>query len=504
VTTTDKRRLHGLAAVHSTLSGLREMVWLLVLAMVTGDGGWQSAAFFLFLPVGVVFGVGRWWRMRYWLEGDELRVSQGFLFRREVFLPKGRIQAIDLSAGILHRLFGVVRLQIKSGAAGTQVDLTAVSRPEAERLMAALRPEDGDAEGREIEDGRVVRRASGAVSRTWTLVPGRLLLLGALSKRLGILLSFIAYVFGQFMEAAGERMEEWALAAGEVAPVFATSPGPILWILLGFLAILVSWGLSIVDTLLRWGRFDVQRTADRVTVRRGLIEQRRVSLAADRLQAVRLVEGPFFLRLGYTAVFVESVGHQEEKGASTCLHPMLKSSSLRPFLAEIAPEFLPALDARLIHPPRRAAIRFFLKPLLFWAVAATAFAWFVPRGFLGFTVLLPVAYLALRSFQETGFGTTGSLGILVSRGLQRTTVLFPRKRVQTASVTAGPFQRRRRLATASVVVASGAHGRTFAARDLDEGSASELFAWWAPPSQETQEAEPSPGSLGPERQPGST
>lgn len=458
------------------------MVWLLLIAVVGGGGGglWQTAAFGLFLPIGILFGVGRWWRMRYWLEGSELRVSQGFLLRREVFLPRERVQAIDVSAGVLHRLMGVVRVQVKSGAAGTQIDLSAVTRGEAERLIAALRPADAeDAPGRVVADGRTVSRASGATSRTWTVTPPRLLLLGVVSKRLGILLGGIMYVLGQVLQSEPNPEEEVGQIAawGELASQWLAGSAPIVLAVVAVLVLTTSWGLSIVDTLVRWGRFDVQRTTDRITVRRGLLEERRTSLSADRLQAIRVVEGPVFLQLGYAAVYVESVGHQEEQGVSTCLHPILKRTSLRPFLAEIAPELLPGLDADLLRPPRRAAIRFFGKPIAATLVLAGAATVADVRAAWLFGLLLPVCWVAARSLQETGMAVGTPVGRMVSRGVQRVTVLFPRRRVQTADVVAGPFQRRRGLATASVVVASGALGRTFAARDLSEEDAGRLLDW---------------------------
>ena len=71
-------------------------------------------------------------------QDGELRVEQGLLVRRRVYLPRERVQAFDVTAGVIQRIFGLVRVEVKSAAAGSQVELSAVSRDEAERLRVEL------------------------------------------------------------------------------------------------------------------------------------------------------------------------------------------------------------------------------------------------------------------------------------------------------------------------------------------------------------------------------
>ncbi|MFL6516790.1 MAG: PH domain-containing protein, partial [Bacillus sp. (in: firmicutes)] len=48
-----------------------------------------------------------WLRYTYQLEQDELRIKDGIFIRKKRYIPYERIQSIDLSEGILQRLFGL-------------------------------------------------------------------------------------------------------------------------------------------------------------------------------------------------------------------------------------------------------------------------------------------------------------------------------------------------------------------------------------------------------------
>src|SRR5699024_9574304 len=82
-----------------------------------------------------------WLRYTYRVEEDELRIEYGIFIRKKRYISKHRIQSIDLSAGIIHRLFGLVSVQIETAGSGTDAEgsLQAVKRIEGERLRDELK-----------------------------------------------------------------------------------------------------------------------------------------------------------------------------------------------------------------------------------------------------------------------------------------------------------------------------------------------------------------------------
>ncbi len=469
-----KRRMHPIGVITTIIQAVRQFLVLIIAALVSGGGADKGGALFQggILVLVVIYGIGRWFRLRYWFEGQSMRVSDGFLLHREIFLEKDKVQAVDIRAGILQRLFNVVRVQIKTGATGTQVDLTALSRDEAERIQRLLAPTDED-EAPAADGVPVVEEPSG-----WTLNPKELVALGATSGRLGVVASALAWLFSQ----AHERIEAFLEQnlEGLIGGVQAAAPmlGSIVIVVLVVALIVLTWTLSILGAAISWGDFSVRRRKDRIVVVRGLVERREVAVQRERIQAITVVEELLHQPLARCAVFVESVGHAEEKGVSTCLHPFLRTADLQDFLNDIAPGL--HASPTFHRPPRRALPRFLFRPTLLWSglVAGLAFmvhelAWF---GLLG----LPVIWLlAVLSHRETGVGVAEQLVVVRSRWTTRRTAFVPRRRIQTADSVANIFQRRRRIASFAVVAASGATGRTYVARDLEEDLPARILDWAA-------------------------
>jgi membrane protein YdbS with pleckstrin-like domain len=92
--------------------------------------------------VALVVLVWGWWligrRVRSWgyaERGDDLLVTNGFLFRRLVIVPYGRMQLVDLTAGPVHRAFGITTVQLHTAAATTDASIPGL-RPD---VAAGLR-----------------------------------------------------------------------------------------------------------------------------------------------------------------------------------------------------------------------------------------------------------------------------------------------------------------------------------------------------------------------------
>ncbi len=471
-----KRHLHWVASVVSGLRALPQLVPFLVVVFLSRGANenaiWTLVMSLLVLPISLAFGIARWWRYRYWVENGELRVEQGLLVRRRVYLPRERVQAFDVTAGVIQRIFGLVRVEVKSAAAGSQVELSAVSRDEAERLRVEL----GQSHERADAPSKSVR---------YVMTPRQLLLAASTSGQIGVILSGVAWLFAQVEDVVRERLIaylEQTQVAGDVSRT-----NPILIASLIFAGLLLAWLLSIVGAVVRYGGFSVERKGEDLIVRRGLLERREVAIPVDRVQAIRIVESLARQPFGYGALFVESAGHAEERGKSTYLHPCLPRSAWVPMLQELVPEF--AVQPPMQRPPRRAIVRFVFRPLLIFGLLATLAVLFVPYGWIAVAAPIAFVLLGLLAYRDTGFGTTAQVAVLRSRGTSRHTALVPRRRIQFVSTSRSWFQRRRRVANVVIGAASGASGRRFEARELDEEQAAGLLDWCSasPCRQETVE-----------------
>jgi membrane protein YdbS with pleckstrin-like domain len=69
---------------------------------------------------------------------DDLLVRNGWMFRRLVVVPYGRMQFVDVTAGPLERRYGLATLQLHTAAAATDAAIPGLTPDEAGRLRDRL------------------------------------------------------------------------------------------------------------------------------------------------------------------------------------------------------------------------------------------------------------------------------------------------------------------------------------------------------------------------------
>src|SRR5262245_21631311 len=81
---------------------------------------------------------GNWRCWRYAEREDDLLVTNGFMFRRLVVVPYGRMQFVDVTAGPLERRFGIATVQLHTATEATDASIPGLTEEEATRLRDRL------------------------------------------------------------------------------------------------------------------------------------------------------------------------------------------------------------------------------------------------------------------------------------------------------------------------------------------------------------------------------
>lgn len=462
------RRQHPVASITRVIDLIRGNLVTILVVLVFGAGGggpsflWMFSGLFVFL---LIAGVAGWWRFLYRVEEGELQIHQGILVRRQLHLTSDRIQVIDISAGVVQRLFGLVKVEIKTaGSTSREAVLGAVSRMEAEELTRLLRRENG------------VQDHSGSGSAVQPLesfrLPVRDLLIAAsTSGSFGIALSLIATLFSQIEPMLDEtELYEWFLAAlpGEADLLFVLS--------LMALFVIFAWLVSFFGTLLRFGDFRLDLYENELVIRRGIFEKKRITLPFNRIQAVRIVEGVFRQPFGYATIYLESAGYGEQKeSGAVVLFPLLKISRIDSFLERTLPAY--RYPEPHIRPPLRALYRYVIRSCAALVPLVAVLQWLLdaPPAIWALTVV-GILWGWIR-YRDAGVSTDGEKIVMRSRLLARTTGVVEKRRAQEMSWRESLLQRRRELASLAVSVASGDQGRRFQVSDLESAAARSLLPW---------------------------
>jgi putative membrane protein len=485
------RRLDKRMLAVTPLSGAVRLLPVAVVLLLTGQG---DAVGRLWVPLGIALalvlgGLVRWRTTRYRLTADRVELHTGWLRRQRRSVPRDRIRTVDLTAKLVHRVFGlsVVHVSAASGSSSESggLALDAVSKAEADRLRhelldrsVAVAQPAGEATSAGESGSRVATMpATGGPARPPEPARGRVDELARLRwswlRFAPLTFSSIAGVGAVF--AAGYNLfDDLGVdprdvpAVDEAAHRLTAAP---IWVGVGVVGALLLVAAVVGALLLfaeRWYAYRLTRefTTDgsALRVRRGLLTRRSLSVSEQRLRGAEIVE-PLLLRAGRGAqARALATGLSRDAQGSALQPPAPRAEAHR--VAAVALREHPELAtlAPLLRHPRAALQRRLTRALLPAAalvVIAFAIGEVVPVAWLGpvSLVLLPVALLlALDRYRNLGHQLTARHLVTRHGSVRRRTVALQRTGVIGWTFRQSVFQRRAGLVDVEAVTAAGAGG----------------------------------------------
>lgn len=99
---------------------------------------WAAAAVGAIALIAIAFEPRRVRSIGYRLRADDLVFRRGIMYQRQVAVPYGRMQLVDITRGPVSRSLGLADLKFVTAAAATAVTLPGLPLEEAERLRDEL------------------------------------------------------------------------------------------------------------------------------------------------------------------------------------------------------------------------------------------------------------------------------------------------------------------------------------------------------------------------------
>lgn len=353
-------------------------------AVLAAQGLWWIAA--LMVIGSMIISIGslyiNWRKLEYRVGADEIRIDSGWLNRTSRAIPFDRVTDVDLEQGPLHRLFGLARVKLETGAsAGGKQDegvLDTISLERATAIRDYVRARKGLATTPASEtaiaeeapiyamDARRVLTA-GLFNFSLAVIAG----LFGVTQTMGDALGFDPFErqFWIDLFARSGPLRDLVLAHQIVAGI----AGTILLILLG-----VATGL--VRTTLREYGFRLERTEAGFRRRRGLLTLTDVSIPAKRVQAAILASGPVRQAFGWWELKLQSLAQDGGKGDHV-VAPMAHEEEATEILDSLRWPVGPAAEGWL--PVSRAFVTSFFAVLVPASIATIASTPFIgPIGLL--------------------------------------------------------------------------------------------------------------------------
>jgi putative membrane protein len=491
------RRLSArMLMVHPVREVVRAIPALFGLVIVgsSGDRGqwwWGPAG----VVVAVTAGILRWFTTRYRFTPDQVQLRSGLLRRKSFTTPADRVRTVDVTASPLHRVLGLAKVEIGTGADDSRLTLDSLPTEQASRLRSELLhrtsagiagPSGAGAAGavdrasseRALEGagepGEPPRPSPVRAGAAWPppqgapapeppeqellrLDPGwvryapfALSGLVAALAALGVAWRLGDDLLGNDREAGvanwtAERVE----SVGVLVAVLVASP-----VLLAFITL-----LSVVGYLLAyWGLRLTRHPGGTLHLSRGLLTTRATSIEERRLRGVELAE-PLLLRsVGGARLSAITTGLKS--GESALLVPPAPVAVARG-VAGLVVRQQDTLDHPLPpHGPAARQRRYVraVAPLLVLAVGAVV-GWsqglpgWIPAALVVLLALSPV--LAADRYRGLGHAVVGGYLVASSGSLARERSVLERDGIIGWNLEQTFFQRRAGLATLTATTAAG-------------------------------------------------
>jgi putative membrane protein len=461
----DFQRQHPVAAVSRAFSLIKGNLVTIIVFLVVGARS-ESFPFLWWIGGGFAFlliaGVANWWRFLFKIEEGVLHIKSGIFIRKNLYLSKDRVQVIDITSGVIERLFGLVRVDIQTaGSSSREAAIDAISIDKAREINRLLRDEDAESEQSEKEIENDIKE--------FGLPSKELLIAASTSGSFGIALSILATVFSQVEPLISEsQLFEYLF---EVLP---SQTDFVFFVTVVMIFVVFAWLLSFFSTLFSYGNFSLTVKDKEMVITRGVFEKKRVTVPYNRIQAIHVAEGMIRQPLGYASMHLESAGYGDEKGTgSIVLFPLVKRSEVLQLLNEVVPSYQKEMNG--LRLPKRALRRYlFRSAFLITAVIVPLYFW---RNLNNWIWLIPALSMlwGWLKYRAAAVGWNEGSFIFRSRTLSKSTAFINRNRIQNITISQSPFQRWRNLCTAEIHVASGDRGKSFSVRDLEAKTGIELM-----------------------------
>jgi len=478
----DWQRLSPLAVIHFIVKfvmdfvqgGVQNLAFLGGIVVFTGDSRWLilAGAGLLAVILLLTAGVLSYLNFKFRIDGDAFLIRKGVIQKSRLTLTFDRIQNVALGQPLYFMPFGLVTLALESaGSSGEEVKLAGIAEPLARDIRHHVLSQRRTA--RHTAAKRAGAEVSSATSETpdlTELTDADVLVAQPLSElvRYGLSNNNIWVVAGVATGALFQQYDSWEPYAIDfvdqnVTPFLGDAPAVLAFAALAGVLVVAAFLMlcSVIGAIVVFYRFKLSHADGRFFRKKGLFERQETSLPDTKIQSLRLNQPWPALLLRRVHGGIKQVGFSGSNVENTSKDTTLIIPSLTGGLAaRLVQKVFPGLqwDGITFAPidplfVTKTLTYGFLPPALLAAVPLLYFLGAV--GALPLLFPLMVLPLVILRWRRYGYFSDGQSAVVRSGlfGTKRTVFAF--FKAQGVSLTQSPSQRKRSLATLTILLAGG-------------------------------------------------
>ena len=453
-------KLHQISPLFYFLDAVKEFALLIIIALfASSQNSWAvwGAAFAALFVIPQIIGARFF---KYWILPEELVVKTGIFFKQERHIPYERIQNINQTQSVLHRVLKVCKVQLES-ASGTKPEavFNVISLQAIEELRLATQDKP---KANFQADSNDLNLLEPKQSILLTLPLPEVIKLGLINLQglipIAVFIGFISSQVEWWEHVSFSWLDNLRPLLRNIEGVErSVSPGTLIVSVLSLLLIglIIFWFLSIAVALVRFYNFTLTCDDDKLSSTKGLLTRTRASASLERIQKITLTEGILHRIFDRVGISCKTAGNSIDSNtfgkSFHFLAPIIQKENVPAFLNQIQQEFdwsLVSENSSAWKPiPYRAWTRMLKLPLFITIVAACVSAYFFQWWALGFILILPlIIYDAQRSTRAMAYIFNEEFIAYRSGWISKEISVVKVDKSHAVTVSQNPFDKRRIMA----------------------------------------------------------
>jgi putative membrane protein len=468
-------RLHPLSALFVLASQLFTLWPFLLVALVAGlrkDDGWEFGGVLVGALALTLYSIFNTLSMRYWVLPDEILIKEGLFDRTLRHIPLERVQNVSFNQNVLHRMFGVVELQLESGAGlNSEGKFKVITLARAKQLEAEIRGfqrlQPANSSASTESPAQADTPSSEALYQSST---GDLVRLGLIENKGMVVVGAALYFLSQsklLPESGYKQFGVW------VRSQLGVAHGPFYYLAVALgslLAILIAVRvLSVALAIYRFHGFQLHEHGSRLRVEHGLLNRTGGGTAKDRICAFVMHDGllyRWFNRVRVEVMLPGQAGAAQGEQAKTgmrFLAPSVTPAQAHVLLDRCSGINLASLRLQPLHP--RAAYRMSKWPVMgmaaagvviaLWAYKAWSLQWAAMIALVTASLMAWTLYSNRRDAKASGFALTDRHLVIREGWFSQVTYIIERAEIQELQLKQSPFDRGYPMASIATELRAG-------------------------------------------------
>ena len=433
---------------------------------------WELWLLVMFVPA-TIFSIVRYLTFRLRYDDRELVIRTGLIFRNERHIPFSRIQNVDASQNVFHRLFDVAEVRVETGGGKEEEAKLSVLPHSAfldmrrhvfhERVRAPTHPaHEHPTHQHEEHPTHPTHSTHGTHPVLLHLTVRELALFGFLENK-GMVLIGAAFGLGWesgLLSRVSDQFFDRLFFRSLIQPFVDGGPFPFERIgigLVGFAVFLVVVRIvSMIWALVRLYDFRLTRVGEDLRTEYGLFTKVAATVPIRRVQAITINAGPLHRWLERASVRVATAGGTGKKDQSAArvrewLAPLIHQQALPHLLQQVLPGFdLSSVNWQPVHP--RAFARAVKPMLVVTAIVTLGTAFLIGWGAIGVLILMLLwGVITTRQYvAHLGWAEDDEVVMMKSGWIWQQITLARVNKIQAVAMHQTPFDRRAAMARVRV------------------------------------------------------